>query len=371
MTSKDLRKSTCSPEPECGASPPGSAAGPTTDLFGQSLAPARGKASRGSASVPMIQGICGRTYIESLAAPSPADSPLLLLWESKLRQRLGRIGSTESALIWREKTTPQGRSISRLAPSTLHTNGSDYGGSLWPTPKAAHGGPDFRKREEGNGSNLPAAMWPTPKASAAGETSRSGDRKDEPLMGGLMRGAADAMAKWSTPTATRNGSAPPLPTATGHPLANQMAATAEKAMWITPAERDGKDSAGMSTEGESLDGDQIPMPGLEKKRQRLDQLPRQMIATEAAHWSTPRASDGEKGAPRQEFSGGGQPLPGQMYANNNTDLTVPGTPTPSGSSATTEKRGAPNPAFPMWLMGFPEEMIAAILRVVAARRAKK
>jgi hypothetical protein len=119
--------------------------------------------------------------------------------------------------------------------------------------------------------------WPTPKASAAGETSRSGDRKNEPLMGGLMRGA------------------------TG----------------VTPSARDWKDTAGMATTG----------PG---GRNRLDQLPRQMAAT--------------------ALSG----------------------PTPNGFTATTAKRGAPNPAHPCWLMGYPVEWLhGAVLATQSCRKSRR
>jgi hypothetical protein len=37
---------------------------------------------------------------------------------------------------------------------------------------------------------------------------------------------------------------------------------------------------------------------------------------EASPWSTPRASDGEKGGPNQSFGAGGQPLPAQMHGLN-------------------------------------------------------
>lgn len=41
--------------------------------------------------------------------------------------------------------------------------------------------------ELGNLVNRTAASWPTPDASEAGKTSRSGDRIDEPLLGGIVR----------------------------------------------------------------------------------------------------------------------------------------------------------------------------------------
>ena len=57
-------------------------------------------------------------------------------WESRLRERLAMVGSTECALIWREKTSPAGSSISRCAPWTPPTSVSGSGGAPWPTPEA-------------------------------------------------------------------------------------------------------------------------------------------------------------------------------------------------------------------------------------------
>lgn len=175
----------------------------------------------------------------------------------------------------------------------------------------------------------------------------------------------------------------------------------EAAYWVTCTTRDHKDTPGMSLT--RSDG-----------RSRCDQLPRQVAAT-AAYWSTPRASDGEKGGPNQAFGAGGQPLPAQAFhtamwpsptlpsggqtwpegttlegrrpdgkksqvtlnnvvtglwptttaqdASRGTGTVRPhdtGIPLPQriglaldGSSATTGKRGVLNPAFPCWLMGYP------------------
>ena len=138
----------------------------------------------------------------------------------------------------------------------------------------------------------------------------------------------------------------------------------EAAYWVTCTTRDHKDTPGMSLT--RSDG-----------RSRCDQLPRQVAAT-AAYWSTPRASDGEKGGPNQAFGAGGQPLPAQAFHTamwptatavdgarglttrpQDTGIPLPqrvgqvlGIP-PAGSLATTEKRGVLNPAFPCWLMGYP------------------
>lgn len=80
-------------------------------------------------------------------------------------------------------------------------------------------------------------------------------------------------------------------------------------------------------------------------------------------WSTPRASDGEKGSPNQSFGAGGQPLPAQMHQAIGQML--------NGLSATTEKRGAPNPLFAFWLMGFPREWACGALRATQSCRSSQ
>jgi hypothetical protein len=289
MTSEATRNATSLPAAASGPSQPEWPDGQTTDLFGPVAAPASRSARQAKVEEPMIQGICGRTFIASSVPAGPLSS-----WESRLRERLGMVGSTESALIWREKTTPAGASISRLAPSTRHTNGTGSIGSPWRSPTA-------------------------------------GDNR-----GGAYADPAKAIARMDS----------------GHTI----------------------------------------------------NLEDQMVA----NWSTPRASDGEKGGPNMSFGAGGQPLPAQMHqakwptvqaalsypedptkhtaryqrhqetegswgmGQNLPTLMGAGTaltgPTPTGSSATTAKRGAPNPVFAMWLMGFPEEVIRGILEALAARK---
>jgi hypothetical protein len=111
----------------------------------------------------------------------------------------------------------------------------------------------------------------------------------------------------------------------------------------------------------------------------------------AATWSTPRASDGEKGGPNMSFGAGGQPLPAQAAqaaqatwatpsardwkdtpgmsttgvnpdGSTRTRLdqlprqvqAVSGT-TTNGSPEQTERRGALAPVFVAWLMGVPAD----------------
>jgi hypothetical protein len=117
-----------------------------------------------------------------------------------------------------------------------------------------------------------------------------------------------------------------------------------------------------------------------------------------AAWSTPRASDGEKGGPNMSFGAGGQPLPAQMHQSTWVTPSArdwkdtPGMAieqdgrsrldqlprqmahfgeTPTGSSAPTEKRGAhrgsPNAIFAAWLMGWPEDLILSASMALKTR----
>jgi len=106
--------------------------------------------------------------------------------------------------------------------------------------------------------------------------------------------------------------------------------------------------------------------------------------TDKATWSTPRASDGEKGGPNMSFGAGGQPLPAQAAATWPTPTTrdgkdgsfCPNVPTNSllgreawsGDGEPTEKKGALNPEFVCWLMGFPTEWDACGVTVTRSSR---
>nr|WP_263498593.1 hypothetical protein [Mesorhizobium sp. ESP7-2] len=280
----------------------------------------------------MIQGICGRTYFDLSAPPVLPETDLLSLWENRLAARLATVGSTEFALIWRRKTTPAGHAIFRLAPSTRHTNGTGFTGVQWPTPSVAN--------------------------ATGGQSSRSGDRKGEMLLSGLMREAE--APTWSTPRASDGEKGGPNQsfTAGGQPLPAQMH---QASPWVTPSARDWKDSPGMATTA----GD----------RNRVDQLPRQMMQEPQAMWPTAEAGAfGTSDVPRlperrQKYA--------EKYGNNGFGLTLgqmitvetePTGPTPNGSSATTAKRGAPNPVFAFWLMGFPDEWISGALEAMRSYR---
>ena len=181
--------------------------GQTTALSGPEAAPVSRSRQQVKGLEQTIQGTCGPTSIAS----SPPSGPLSS-WENRLRDRLAMVGSTECALIWREKVTPAGALISRLARWTPPTSGSGSTGSLatWITPTTrdwkdtpgmATVGKDGHRRMD----QLPrqvAATWPTPDAS-------SGQRgaKADPLRKFGETGVKKtftindaAMATWRTPT---------------------------------------------------------------------------------------------------------------------------------------------------------------------------
>jgi len=144
---------------------------------------------------------------------------------SKLKQRLTTDGSILFKLTWREKVTPAGRLVYRLAASGRRTSDSDSGS--WPTPNTPSGGPNVKSTPTHTGGmDLEGAVtltsWPTPNTMEGGQTSRGGKRKGELLTGGLVG-------------------------------------------WPTASARDWKDTSGRATTGTNPDG---------STRVRLDQLPR-------------------------------------------------------------------------------------------------
>ncbi len=172
------------PDTGSATSSPASAAGPLQlDLLGgpmtASCGPAPARVSRSARpardSGTTTNGTCGPT---SFACSVP-DGPLSG-WESRLRQRLARIGSTECLLTWKTSATPAGRPLSRLVPSTrpivVTVSGSSPSeAALWiacsardwkDTPGMDTSRPDGRSRIDQLPRQVAAACWPTPTSLA-------------------------------------------------------------------------------------------------------------------------------------------------------------------------------------------------------------
>src|SRR5690606_29907257 len=173
-TLPDTGSATSSPASADGPMQPDLLDGLMTGSCGPDVLPASRSASRESSEARTMSGICGPTCFDS---PVP-DGPLFS-WESRLRQRLARIGSTECLLTWKVSATPQGRPLSRLVPSTRLTgvtvSGSSREAALlitasardWKdTPGMAMERPDGRTRIDQLPRQVAAAMWPTPTSLA-------------------------------------------------------------------------------------------------------------------------------------------------------------------------------------------------------------
>lgn len=206
MTLPSIDSATSSPESADGPTLHDSPDGQTTENSGQGRARASRSRSPAKAQAPMTNGTCGHT---SFACSVP-DGPLSG-WESRLRQRLARIGSTECSLTWNASTTPAGRPLSRLVPSMGRTVEIVSGSSpsemaFWvtasaqdwkDTPGMATTREDGRSRVDQLPRQVAAACWPTPTslAPARGGNNEAGNSA------GLVAIRAHAMACWPTPTA--------------------------------------------------------------------------------------------------------------------------------------------------------------------------
>lgn len=144
----DLFSATSSPELADGPTPPVLPVGLTTGLCGLARAPANPSPSPDSTKASRTSAISGRTSLTSSVPTGPLSS-----WESRLRERLAMVGSTEYRLIWKAKTTPQGRSMFQLAPSMPHTSGSDCTGRPTPATRDHKGGYQGGRIRNGKISN--------------------------------------------------------------------------------------------------------------------------------------------------------------------------------------------------------------------------
>ena len=235
----DLFNVTSSLDSAAGATPCASPDGPKIDLFGRAVAPANLSAQ------PVQEGALQTNVTSGLPGSiSSASADLTLSLVSRLKQRLTMDGSTLFSLTWREKVTPAGRLVSRLAASGRRTSDKDCGS--WPTPQA---------RDEKNGWDEKAlnphnkpyskdlndfallASWPTPQ--------HSDPKNMTATKWGEYLSNAALLASWPKTTVTEQ---------------TQLIAS-----WPTASARDWKDTSGMSTTGTNPDG---------STRSRLDQLPR-------------------------------------------------------------------------------------------------
>ena len=295
MSSKATRSVISSPGSAVGAMPSGSPDGPTSCPSGPAPFPvSRFRALDSDVAMP-IEDTCGPLF--SGSSPS-ADLQRSL--ESRLRASLDVNGSPEYALIWSTWDMPAGLPICRLRASAHRTSGNGSGG--WPTPNVPNGGRSIAHAE------------------IKGATAY---HKGKKVQIGLE--AVAKMAGWPTPNAIPEGRGG-LQTnpekalerrEQGHMLNLDDAATL--AGWTTPQSHD--------AQGRS-NPERLQRHGTKHGCRNLND------EAGLAGWATPTTRDSKD---RASHGAGNLALPGQA----------------STSRASTEKRGALNPAHSRWLMGFP------------------
>jgi len=217
--------------------------------------------------------------------------------------------------------------------------------------------PDYiaAKKAEGHGMSIlqdymAAAPWPAPTSlsfdtSHQPGNSRSMNKTVEPFYG---------VSPWSTPRASDGEKGSPNQScgAGGTPLPAQMHQAVSP--WATPSVVDATNRGYQRSGGNVL----LSLPG-----QMAEHLSAPRASPSARDWKdTPGMSlTGPDGRNRTDQ------LPRQMSA------TEPSGPAPTGSSATTEKpAGSPTPAHPCWLQGYPAEWLhGAVSATQSSRRSPR
>tara|TARA_R110000765_G_scaffold357691_1_gene447848 strand:- start:1030 stop:1599 length:570 start_codon:yes stop_codon:yes gene_type:complete len=121
--------------------------------------PASPSPSPGNAEAIKMTGISGRKCIGPWLPYGPLGSLLKTLLVTSTW------ASTKCFLTWKQKNTPAGRLLFRLAPSTPRTEGTESG--LWPTA-TTQDNPQVKGKDK-RGTTLGGAvrMWPTPSTTEA------------------------------------------------------------------------------------------------------------------------------------------------------------------------------------------------------------
>jgi len=208
----DTLNATSSQASESGAMPCDKQDGQTTGPSGQAPALANLSARQAKEKGLLTSGTCGQHGSTSSSSVNLQSS-----LASKLRQKTASVGSTLYNLIWKDRVTPQGRSICALRASVRRT--SDRGFTSWVTPSARDWkdtswmattgvNPDGSLRNRTDQLPRQAALtgWPTPQSSdgtGGGQAKRAvnPDRSND-LMDFVM------LAGWPTPTALERNAGP-------------------------------------------------------------------------------------------------------------------------------------------------------------------
>jgi len=279
--------------------------GPTISLSGQEVAPVSHSASPDAAGEQPTSGTSG----PSLPGLSPSAN-LQSSLANRLQAVLGENGSPECALIWKTWDMGQQPPICALRASARRTSGSGSIGSQWPTPQAR----DYR--------------------SVTGREHLQRENHMQNL------NVAATYATWPTPKAS-DGEGGRTTKTRGGGNSHLPIHAREAATWPTPRARDWKDGG--------------TVPPSRQSRPEVATLGQQVAI--ATTWPTPLSAPTSPASHNQvsgQWRGAmEQAMPGQA---------------PSGDVEPTEKRGALNPEFVCWLMGFPTVWVSCGASVTRSSR---
>jgi hypothetical protein len=167
-----IRKSISARALDFGPPPSVAPASPTPVRSGPQVSLASLSPQQAKAMGLLTSGTCGPN-----SSISPSSAALKSSLASRLRQKTDLLGSTLFNLTWKERDTPQQRSIPALRASVRRTSVSDFTG--WPTPNLPTGGPNVKSTAKHTGGmDLDGAVtlagWPTPTLPSGGQTPPEG-----------------------------------------------------------------------------------------------------------------------------------------------------------------------------------------------------
>ena len=179
----NIPSATSLPGEDSGVTRSGRPDGPTTGKCGREAAPAPALAQRAKGKGLQTLATSGLN-----GHGSSASAALQQSLESRLLPRLDMAGSTLFQQTWRRKATPLRRRYWVHTASARRTSGSGF--TSLPTPTAAPESAASHNQSSGRGLRdliAKVAAVPTPNSMEGDSTSRSGKRKDELLIGGIVQ----------------------------------------------------------------------------------------------------------------------------------------------------------------------------------------